>query len=48
MLHGVEADRAARDLPKVQAALEKCAPIFQNALGGRGPGGAPGGAAGGS
>ena len=37
-----------RDDPKVQAALEKCAPIFQNALGGRGPGGAPGGAAGGS
>jgi hypothetical protein len=34
-----------RNDPKVQAAMKKCAPIFQDALGGRGPGGAPGGGA---
>lgn len=32
-----------RNDPKVQSAMKKCAPIFQKALGGRGPGGAPGG-----
>lgn len=38
-----------RNDPKVKAAMDKCAPIFQKALGGRGPGGAPpSGAAGGS
>lgn len=37
-----------RDDPNVQAAMEKCRPIFQNALGDRGPGGGgPGGGAGG-